>query len=108
KDLIIRGGVNIAPLEIDNAIAKHPDVFEVATIGIPDKIYGEELVAYVAPRPESGLTEAALRAHCESVLPAFKRPRDIVLVDTLAHNQRGKIDRRAMAERWKADHAEPV
>jgi acyl-CoA synthetase (AMP-forming)/AMP-acid ligase II len=108
KDLIIRGGVNIAPLEIDNAIAKHPDVFEVATIGIPDKIYGEELVAYVAPRPESGLTVAALRAHCESVLPAFKRPRDIVLVETLAHNQRGKIDRRAMAERWKAEHAEAV
>jgi acyl-CoA synthetase (AMP-forming)/AMP-acid ligase II len=108
KDLVIRGGVNIAPLEIDNAIAKHPDVFEVATIGIPDKIYGEELVAYVAPRPDSGLTQASVRAHCEAVLPSFKRPRDIILVDDLAHNARGKIDRRAMAERWKAENGEKV
>ena len=47
KDIVIRGGVNIAPLEIDNAIMQHTGVFEVATIGVADKIYGEELVSYV-------------------------------------------------------------
>ena len=105
KDIIIRGGVNIAPLEIDNAIMRHADVFEVATIGIADAIYGEELVSYVVAKPGAALTKAALTAHCEAELPAFKRPRDFILTDAIAKNARGKIDRRAMAEKWKAAHA---
>ena len=104
KDIVIRGGVNIAPLEIDNAIMRHDDVFEVATIGVPDKIYGEELVSYVVAKPGAALSEAALKAHCEDVLPAFKRPRDLILVDDIAKNARGKIDRRAMADKWKQNH----
>ncbi len=102
KDIIIRGGVNIAPLEIDNAIMRHADVFEVATVGVADAIYGEELVSYVVAKGGTALTEAALKAHCEAALPAFKRPRDFILTDAIAKNPRGKIDRRAMAEKWKA------
>ncbi len=105
KDLVIRGGVNIAPLEIDNAIMRHPDVSEVATVGVPDAIYGEELVSYVTARPGAALTEAALAAHCAEVLPAFKRPKTLILTDAIARNDRGKIDRRAMAERWKEARA---
>lgn len=108
KDLVIRGGVNIAPLEIDNAIMRHPDVFEVATIGIPDKIYGEELAAYVVAKTGSGLTAKEVEAHCARVLPPFKRPRQILMVDEIAKNARGKIDRRAMAELWKKTHAVPT
>ncbi len=104
KDIIIRGGVNIAPLEIDNAIMRHADVFEVATIGVPDAIYGEELLSYVVAKGGTALTEAALEAHCAAVLPAFKRPRDFILTDAIAKNARGKIDRRAMVEKWKAAH----
>jgi acyl-CoA synthetase (AMP-forming)/AMP-acid ligase II len=104
KDLVIRGGVNIAPLEIDNAIMRHPDVFEVATVGVPDPIYGEELVSYVAAKPGATLSEAALEAHCADVLPAFKRPKALIVTDDIAKNARGKIDRRAMAERWKETH----
>ncbi len=104
KDIIIRGGVNIAPLEIDNAIMRHADVFDVATIGVADAIYGEELVSYVVAKGGTALTEAALKAHCAAVLPAFKRPRDFILTDAIAKNPRGKIDRRAMAEKWKAAH----
>jgi acyl-CoA synthetase (AMP-forming)/AMP-acid ligase II len=105
KDLVIRGGVNIAPLEIDNAIMRHPDVFEVSTVGVPDAIYGEELVSYFVARPDATLTEAALAAHCAEVLPAFKRPKELILTDAIARNDRGKIDRRAMAERWKEAQA---
>ena len=101
KDIVIRGGVNIAPLEIDNAIMRHPDVFEVATVGVPDAIYGEELVSYVVAKPGATLTAAALDAHCAEVLPAFKRPREMIITDEVAKNSRGKIDRREMAERWK-------
>jgi acyl-CoA synthetase (AMP-forming)/AMP-acid ligase II len=108
KDLVIRGGVNIAPLEIDNAIMRHPDVFEVATVGIPDRIYGEELAAYVVAKPGSGLTAEGVTAHCAAVLPDFKRPRRIVMVDEIAKNARGKIDRRAMADLWKKTHAVSV
>ena len=50
KDLIIRGGVNIAPLEIDEILIKHPGVAEAAAVGVPDKIYGEEVVCYVVPK----------------------------------------------------------
>ena len=101
KDIVIRGGVNIAPLEIDNAIMRHAGVFEVATVGVPDAIYGEALVSYVVAKPGATLTPAARAAHCAEVLPAFKRPREMIITDAVAKNSRGKIDRRAMAARWK-------
>ena len=104
KDLIIRGGVNIAPLEIDNVIMRQANVFEVATIGVPDKIYGEELVAYVVAKPGTPLTRGDVVSHCADVLPEFKRPRDIILTGEIAKNSRGKIDRRAMAELWKKEN----
>ena len=104
KDIVIRGGVNIAPLEIDNAIMQHTGVFEVATIGVADKIYGEELVSYVVAKPGTTLTIAMLETHCASVLPEFKRPREFIVTDAIAKNDRGKIDRNAMARIWKQTH----
>jgi len=104
KDIVIRGGVNIAPLEIDNAIMQHTGVFEVATIGVADKIYGEELVSYVVAKPGTTLTIAMLETHCASVLPEFKRPREFIVTDAIAKNDRGKIDRNAMARIWKQAH----
>ena len=66
KDLIIRGGVNIAPLEIDEVLLKHPGVAEAAAVGVPDKIYGEEVVCYVVPK-DKALTEAAVLEHCATI-----------------------------------------
>ena len=105
KDVIIRGGVNIAPLEIDNALAAHPDVREAATIGVPDRVYGEEVVSFIALRSGAVADEAAIDAHCAAVLPAFKRPKRIVVVPDVAKNDRGKIDRNALAEIWARDYA---
>jgi acyl-coenzyme A synthetase/AMP-(fatty) acid ligase len=64
KDLIIRGGVNIAPLEIDTVLLEHPAIAEAAAVGVPDPIYGEEVVCYVVARPGGALTEAAVAEHC--------------------------------------------
>jgi acyl-CoA synthetase (AMP-forming)/AMP-acid ligase II len=104
KDIIIRGGVNIAPLEIDGAIMRHPDVLEAAAVGIPDAIYGETVAAYVVAKPGTGLTVEAMHAHCTSVLPDFKRPREIILTDAVLRNARGKVDRNAMVAAWKRTH----
>ena len=69
KDLIIRGGMNIAPAEIDEVLLRHPGILEAAAVGVPDTIYGEEVVCYVVAKPGTALTEAAVRKHCEA-LPA--------------------------------------
>src|SRR3954465_12611994 len=72
KDLIIRGGVNISPLEIDGVLMQRADVIEACTLGVPDKVYGEEVVAYVVLRPGSAVAAADLLRHCAAKLPAFK------------------------------------
>jgi acyl-coenzyme A synthetase/AMP-(fatty) acid ligase len=100
KDLIIRGGVNISPLEIDNVLMQRPDVIEACTVGVPDKVYGEEVVAYVVLRPGSAAAAADILRHCATALPAFKTPRQIVLSDELPKTERGKLDRKALVEQW--------
>jgi acyl-coenzyme A synthetase/AMP-(fatty) acid ligase len=103
KDLIIRGGVNISPLEIDSFLMQHPALIEVATVGVPDAIYGEEVVSYVVARPGGAIDAAALLRYCSDGLPAFKAPKRIVLTTSLPKTERGKLDRRALAEQWKRD-----
>jgi acyl-coenzyme A synthetase/AMP-(fatty) acid ligase len=102
KDLIIRGGVNIAPLEIDAALLAHPGVLDAAAIGVPDDIYGEEVVCYVVPRPGAALTEAAVIAHCRARLPPPKVPKQVVLVAELPKSDRGKVLRDKLKEDWNA------
>lgn len=105
KDVIIRGGVNIAPLEIDNALSTHPDISEAATIGVPDPLYGEEPVAYVSLRPGATANAADIRAHCAGVLADFKVPKQVTIVDAIPKNARGKIDRAELAALWAAGDA---
>jgi len=100
KDLIIRGGVNIAPLEIDAVLLKHPGVLDAAAIGVPDAIYGEEVVCYVVPRPGATLTEAAVAAHCRASLPAPKVPKQVVIVAELPKSDRGKVLRDKLRDDW--------
>ena len=101
KELIIRGGVNIAPLEIDDVLAAHPAVAEAGTVGVPHPIYGEEVVSYVTLRDGASATPAELGAHCAARLPEFKMPKQIFVRDALPKNARGKLDRRALTEEWK-------
>jgi len=106
KDLIIRGGVNISPVEIDNILSRHPEIIEGASVGIPDRIYGDEVVAYVVPRTGSGLSREDVIAHCGQFLAPFKTPKDVCFVDALPKNARGKLDRDALARAWPAAQQE--
>ena len=101
KDLIIRGGVNISPVEIDSFLMQRPELIEVATVGVPDAVYGEEVVSYVVVRPGATVDAGELLRYCSDRLPAFKAPKQIVLSASLPKTERGKLNRRALAERWK-------
>ena len=102
KDLIIRGGVNIAPVEIDELLLKHPGILEAAAVGVPDQIYGEEVVCYAVAKPGVSLTEASVRQHCEAILPPPKMPKQIFIVSELPKSDRGKVLRDRLREDWAA------
>ncbi len=102
KELIIRGGVNISPLEIDSVLMQAPEVVEAASIGVPDPTYGEEVIAYVVLRAGARVSAEDILRHCHAALPAFKAPKRIVLSDALPKTERGKLDRKALAARWAA------
>ena len=106
KDLIIRGGVNISPIEIDSFLMQHPELIEVATVGVPDAVYGEEVVSYVVARPGATVDTGELLRYCSEGLPAFKAPKQIVLSVSLPKTERGKLNRRALAELWRRDEAD--
>ena len=99
KDLIIRGGVNIAPLEVDEVLLKHPGVLDAAAVGVPDKIYGEEVVCYVIAK-DKVLTEAGVQEHCRKHLPAAKVPKQVFIVGDLPKSDRGKVLRDKLREDW--------
>jgi acyl-coenzyme A synthetase/AMP-(fatty) acid ligase len=99
KDLIIRGGVNIAPLEIDEILLKHPSVLDAAAVGVPDKIYGEEVVCYVVPK-DKALTETMVLEHSRQFLPPAKMPKQVLVVPELPRSDRGKILRDKLRENW--------
>ncbi|HMH53865.1 MAG TPA: class I adenylate-forming enzyme family protein [Candidatus Acidoferrum sp.] len=101
KDIIIKGGVNIASLEITNRLLEHPDVADAATSGMKDDIYGEVPVGFVAPRPGCVLTPSALLEHCRGKLAAFKVPQAVLVVEAIPKNANGKIDRDALVALWE-------
>jgi acyl-CoA synthetase (AMP-forming)/AMP-acid ligase II len=101
KELIIRGGAKISPVEIDSCLMQRAEVMEAATVGVPDPIYGEEVVSYVVTRPGTQISADELLRYCGTVLPAFKAPKRIVLSDALPKTERGKLDRKALVQRWK-------
>ncbi len=100
KDLIIRGGINISPLEIDSILLQQSDIIEVATVGVPDHTYGEEVISFVVARPGANVDVDDLLRYCGKFLPPSKTPKQIVLTKHLPKTARGKLDRKALAEQW--------
>ncbi len=96
KDMIIRGGENLYPKEIENALYRHPAVHDAAVVGVPDPVLGEVPVAHVVAAPQVTVTAEELTAHCRAELAAFKVPSAIVLVDELPRNPVGKIDKKRL------------
>ncbi len=103
KDLIIRGGVNISPLEIDDVLMQIPEIVEAATIGVPEEIYGEEVVSYVVLKPGATLAAADILAHCARHLAVFKVPKQVHFRGALPKTERGKLDRKALVAEWRKD-----
>ena len=100
KDLIIRGGVNISPLEIDSVLLQRPEVIEAATVGVPDGTYGEEVVSFIVARAGASIDADEILRYCGRFLPASKTPKRIVLSEHLPKTARGKLDRKALADQW--------
>ena len=82
------------------------DKVRAAAIGAPDAVYGEEIVAFVAPQPGERATAEEIAARCAELLPGFKAPKRVILVEELPKNDRGKIDRSVLKKMWARDYAE--
>ncbi len=93
KELIIKGGENIAPREIDELLLRHPAVLDAAAVGIPDRHYGQEIMACVVLRENQTCSEEQLRAFCEQHLGRFKTPKRLHFVRELPRGPSGKVQR---------------
>jgi fatty-acyl-CoA synthase len=98
KDMVIRGGENLYPREIEEFLYSHPDIADVQVIGVPDDRYGEELMAWVIPRGQATLDAEALRAFCEGKIAHQKIPRYVKLVDAFPMTVTGKVQKFKMRE----------
>lgn len=102
KDLIISGGSNIYPREVEELLLTAPGVAEVSVVGAPDAEWGEVVVAFVVALPGVTLTAQALDAHCLAHMGRFKRPKRYVLTDTLPKNNYGKVLKTELRQRLQA------
>ena len=98
KDMIIRGGENVYPREVEEFLYTHPDVADAQVIGVPSAKYGEEVMAWVKPRPGATLDEAALTAFCRGEIATFKIPRYWKIVDAFPMTVTGKVQKFRMRE----------
>jgi len=100
KDMVIRGGENVYPREIEEFLYSHPDIADVQVVGIPDPKYGEELCAWIRMREgREPITAASLREFCAGRLAHYKIPRYVHLADDFPMTVTGKIRKREMRER---------
>ncbi|HEX2105130.1 MAG TPA: AMP-binding protein [Solirubrobacteraceae bacterium] len=98
KDMVIRGGENVYPREIEEFLYTHPDVSDVSVVGVPDERFGEELCAFVVTRAGATLTEDAVRDFCRGSLAHYKVPRYVVFTDGFPMTVTGKVQKFKMRE----------
>ena len=101
--MIVSGGENVFPKEIEDCLARHDAVVEVAAIGVDDDDYGKRLRAFVVLRDGKDASEDDLKGHVKENLARFKVPREIVVLDELPRNATGKVLKRELAEHDKDD-----
>lgn len=104
KDMVVSGGENIYPVEVENVLAAMPGVIEVAVIGVPDEQFGEALLAVFALKPDSPVTLETMIEHCRPQLAGYKIPRQIEVVDALPRNPSGKVLKTVLREPWWRGH----
>lgn len=102
KDMIVSGGENIYPREIEEVLIRHPAVREAAVIGVPDDKWGEAIKAIVALAPGANATESDLIAFCKDNIASYKKPKSVDFVDSLPKNNYGKIVKRDLRAKYWA------
>lgn len=108
KDMIIKGGENISPREIEEILFQLPGVAEVAVVGVPDPTYQEEIAAYFVLKPGTQLTEEQVREFAGKQLNRFKIPKYLVFQPQLPKNSNGKVLKRTLREEWSAQASPPA
>lgn len=108
KDMVVSGGFNVYPTEVEAVLYRHPDVYEVCVIGVPDARWGEAVKAVVVPRGGAGVDADALIAHCRRYLADYKSPRSVEIVTALPKNANGKIARKEVRQPFWAGHERQV
>jgi fatty-acyl-CoA synthase len=98
-DMVISGGMNIYPAEIEDVLVSHPKILEAGVVGVPDEKWGEAMVAFVVPSPGKTLTEDEVMDHCRKSLAGYKIPRQIRFVEELPRNPTGKILKKELKAR---------
>jgi fatty-acyl-CoA synthase len=101
KDMIITGGENVYPREVEEVLNSHPSVMEAAVVGVPDEKWGERVVAFVIPRPGIAPDPKELDLHCRDHLASYKCPKEYRVVEDLPRTSTGKILKRVLRERWE-------
>ena len=108
KDMIISGGLNIYPSEVEQVMASHLSVSECAVVGVADELFGERVVGYVVPAPGAQLNQAELEAHCRKELASYKIPRTINVCSELPTNFLGKVRRSELRRQAAEDGRQPA
>ncbi len=99
KDVVICGGENVYPVEIEEVLHHHTKIFDVAVIGLPEERLGEIVAAIVDPNPGVNLTEKEVADYCEQQLPRYKRPR-VIIIDKVLRNPTGKIEKHRLRDKY--------
>ncbi len=108
KDMVVSGGINVYPAEIEAVLDRFPNVLETAVIGIPDDLWGEAIHAIVVPRSGQSIDVAELDAHCRQYLASHKVPRSYEIVDFLPHTLSGKVRKSELRQAYWTDNARSV
>ncbi|MBW1788385.1 MAG: AMP-binding protein [Deltaproteobacteria bacterium] len=105
-DMIISGGVNIYPAEIEEVLYRHPDIYDAGIIGVPDPDWGEKIVAYVLPKPGASPVADDIINHVADNLASYKKPKEVIFVDELPYSPSGKLLKRELREEYKKQSGE--
>jgi long-chain acyl-CoA synthetase len=106
--MIVSGGENVYPREVEDVLYKHPAVADVAVIGVPDAKWGEAVKAIVVKKAGQEITDRELMQFCEGQLAGYKRPRSIDFADALPRNPSGKVLKKDLREKYWAGHTRRV
>jgi acyl-CoA synthetase (AMP-forming)/AMP-acid ligase II len=100
-DMVLSGGLNIYPAEIEEVLYRHPAVYDVAVIGVPDPDWGEKLISYVVTREGNIVTEDEVITYVRQHLADYKKPKEVIFVDEIPYSPSGKKLKRILRERYK-------